>query len=514
MIAPTVLSAETFSDLMNIKNMKTSSLRQIPTGELNQTVERISQYLQNNPDSLTDRETVYTLDGIIHKFSKMKVDTEPLIRIIEKARPDPLLKKQHEDLRKTILSDKPEVKNAVLKNFLAFFIDNPCPESEEYRILKFYGKYLTELDFEDLEFPNHEKRFVTDAVLQEIIKLTPNLEILAVNCSKLTDHGAQKIAKLRGLTDLRLSGCKHLSEDTIIKIIDHCPKLSHLEMIGYSNFSTPACHELSKKSKGLITLILDNSDLTIDDSEKLTDESVKEISTLENLSCLKLVSCKNLTDRSMKYISKGLVNSLKSLTLKCCRDITDESTKYIVRLTNLTSLELILIKLSVASLAAIGEELPNLRSFILRSYQNSSDIVKIIHVFKNIRELTLDIEPDSKDLIHVIVKELTNLTSLSLRGGIFQYISLKEGDLQFLQKLDISYHIFLKDEAIFEIAKLKNLTSLNMDCCTSVTEKSIEVLIKELPKLNDLNIARCYCIDEKAKPEILEMGKHIKFLKL
>jgi BTB/POZ domain len=443
---------------------------------------------------------------------------------------DPLSK--HELFQIAVQFDLPKIKNFILKPFVKEFIDKPSPESKACHVLEVHGHHVSEFKFEILKI-DEKHHYSPDNSFKEVLKFLPKLETCTVICYEMTDQGVVEIAKLKDLKTLKLYACRNLTEDAFGKIIKNCPKLTHLEVSGYARLSISFCQKLVKGLTGLKELLIHGEESFTDECVKeltalknlsilelsycqnLTDASIEYISkSLHNLTSLRLVECVGLTDTSMKYISEGLKNNLTTLILNECKGITHESIPYMTQLENLTCLELIHIQLTLSSAEEIGRKLKKLTRFVLNNNGlKGISIIPSIKEFKNLRELFLNIAEWNHDLMDEIAKELPNLIVLSFFGGMNTGFKLRDHDLKYLQTLDLSINTALTDECAMEIAKLKNLTSLNLYSCYRLTEKSIKFLIKELTKLESLDLTGCYLLNDKAIKEILEMSKHIKHFK-
>ncbi len=265
-------------------------------------------------------------------------------------------------------------------------------------------------------------------------------------------------AELKCVRSLNLRDV-NVSADFLNFINDNCPKIEHLslpqsvtnedlaflssnltslELLGCRNITDDGLKEVSKL-KNLTWLNLRWCNIT--------NEGLKEVSKLENLTSLNLSWC-NITDDGLKDVSK--LKTLTSLSLSGCRKITYEGLKEVSKLENLTSLNLALCtKITAEGL----KEVSKLKNLTLLDLVGCTEITN-----EGLKE----------------VSKLENLTWLDLAGcteitdeGLKEVSKLENLTWLSLWKCNIT------DEGLKEVSKLKNLTSLHLALCTKITDEYI-----------------------------------------
>jgi internalin A len=193
-----------------------------------------------------------------------------------------------------------------------------------------------------------------------------------------------------------------------------------------------AIRETLKKPKGELTKadLVKVTSLNLA-NDNITDEGLKQVATLKNLTRLSLEHCKQYTDVGLKEVAK--LKSLTYLQLDYAK-ITDVGLTEVAKLNNLTELWVSYIAITDAGL----EELAKLEKLTkLIPYQSGHYITVAGY------------------------KEMAKLKNLT--------------------RLDLGYHP-INDAGLKELAKLKNLTSLNLNYCRQTTKAGVAELQKALPK--------------------------------
>jgi internalin A len=193
-----------------------------------------------------------------------------------------------------------------------------------------------------------------------------------------------------------------------------------------------AIRETLKKPKGELTKadLVKVTSLNLANSH-ITDEGLKQVATLKNLTRLSLVNCKQYSDVGLKEVAK-----LKNLTYLnlASAEITEVGLKEVAKLGKLNYLNLSYIDVTDAGLKEVAK-LEKLT--VLAMYQSG----------------------------HYITV-----------AGYMEMAKLKN-----LTELYLGYHK-ITDAGLEELAKLKKLTSLNLPFCRQITKAGVAELQKALPK--------------------------------
>lgn len=162
------------------------------------------------------------------------------------------------------------------------------------------------------------------------------------------------------------------------------------------------------------------SEIVILDSPHLTDESFKYISQSRFLKTIKIASNKNLTDHSIKLISKNCTD-LRYVSLIDCEKINDLCLKYLSQLRTLSILNLAdCIRVSDAGVKHLtdGPSANKIRELNLTNCLRigNQSMISLVRKCTNLAYLSLcyceQIEKDGIDLVGAI----ENLVSIDLSG--------------------------------------------------------------------------------------------------
>ncbi|RHZ76349.1 hypothetical protein Glove_198g86 [Diversispora epigaea] len=207
-----------------------------------------------------------------------------------------------------------------------------------------------------------------DTTLCKIANLCPNLQYLKLESSKLSDISLKEIAQLcTNLHCLKLGYSKHITDVSIIKIVQNCP---HLEYLGLrsSNITDTSLKQITESCPKLFILSLVGC-------QKITDESICAIAlTCSNMQFYTLEDCEGITDILVKKIAQSNPN-LKYLNLVYCYPISDKSICEIARLCpKLESLQLKSCYITDTSIYAIAHSCHNLRNLNIEDCHYLSDV--------------------------------------------------------------------------------------------------------------------------------------------
>jgi V8-like Glu-specific endopeptidase len=223
---------------------------------------------------------------------------------------------------------------------------------------------------------------------------------------------------------------------------------------------------------------------------QVTDEEMKSVEKLTNLTSLDLSWSLHLTDTGLESLEN--LTNLTSLNLHACRKFTDIGLLSLENLTNLTSLNLN----SCWQLTDIGlqslEKLTHLTSLDLDGCHELTDAgIKSLAKLTHLTSLNLNACRRLTDTGIKSLAKLTHLTSLNLFGC---YKLTDTGSLEkltFLTSLNLSWCQLLTDTGVKSLKKLTNLTSLDLCGCTQLTDTGIKNLEK-LTNLTSLSLGSWY----------------------
>ena len=307
--------------------------------------------------------------------------------------------------------------------------------------------------------------------LRHVIEGMPDLESLNLSgCYHETDAelGRAFSVKLPRLTELNLSLCKQINDQSLKNITEQVPNLTMLELGGCTNITNDGlivlATDLPKLKKLNIRSCNAISDVGIG---FLTGAGYKDRGGTLDLECLVLQDCQKLADASLKYISVGL-SKLKSINLSFCGNITDTSLRFLSNMPSLRELNLRscdnISDIGIGYLAEGGSAITSLDISFCERIEDQA----MIHVSQglfNLKCLSLNACSITDDGIAKLVKSVLELTTLN----IGQCSNVTDHGLEMIAK------------------KFKNLQCIDLYGCTKIKTGGLEQIMK-LPKLQTLNL--------------------------
>ena len=305
----------------------------------------------------------------------------------------------------------------------------------------------------------------TDQTLAEIAQL-PSLKALYLMENRLTNAGLAHLQKLTGLEELSLSG-KRINDGALIHLAK-LPSLTYLMLQG----------------------------------ETFTDAGMVHLKNFPSLKILNLCHLRQLTDRTLVYISE--IPNLENLALFWNENITDAGIAHLKKLPNLKKLDIAQSKVTARDIAHLAE-IKSIDGLWLPGEIMNDEVLSYLGQLYNLRDLHIT-RPISK----------MNKTYYTDRG-LAKLSGLKE-----LESLHIG-SIGVTDDGISHLAGLTNLRDLHISgcpitdagCARLLTLKSIEILairytemtIAGLSQLSALpNLTELYVSGIKPAPTVLDLS--------
>lgn len=330
-------------------------------------------------------------------------------------------------------------------------------------VIESLGNQLQQLDLTDCDQ-------ITDLGIVSIIsKSGPNVKSLKISGRKITDLCLNQVAgSCHHLEHLELHDCEYVSDESVKNITQSCTQLSSLKLPNCKNL-TPAAF--------------------------LNNNSTHQ-SSLQNLICLDLSDCTNVTDIALDYILKSCP-SLQIINLSSCEEITDAG---LIRLVNscihLIDLNLTRCKkLTDLSICTIAQKLPKIQNLKLCNCIQITDqsIIELTKYCRFINELDISFcDFISGDSIKQIPVGFPNLKVLKMEelSKVDDNSLLSLSGCSNLNALFIGY-CNISDSVLFSIAdSCSEIHTLDISRCTLLTLDGIQKAISCLFKLRSIYLCR------------------------
>ena len=154
-------------------------------------------------------------------------------------------------------------------------------------------------------------------------------------CIRITDKGFAYLplgGALGNLIYIDLSGCLALTPVAFQHLAQFCPKLERINLNSFRELTDKHLKPFGQYSRSL-------NEITIMNSPSLTDDSFKYLSQCKQLKRIRIASNKNITDQTVKLITKNCAE-LRQISITDCDRIGDQSLKCIAMCKQLVVLNL------------------------------------------------------------------------------------------------------------------------------------------------------------------------------
>ncbi|XP_037433159.1 F-box/LRR-repeat protein 3 isoform X1 [Triticum urartu] len=307
--------------------------------------------------------------------------------------------------------------------------------------------------------------------LEALVAACPRLEAVDLShCVGAGDREAAALAAASGLRELNLEKCLGVTDMGLAKVAVGCPRLENLSFKWCREISDIGVDLLVKKCRELRSL--DISYL------KVSNESLRSISTLEKLEELAMVACSCIDDEGLELLSRGS-NSLQSVDVSRCDHVTSQG------LASLIDGHSFLQKLYAAdSLHEIGQDF----------------LSKLVTLKATLTVLRLDGFEVSSSLLSAIGEGCTNLVEIGLskcNGVTDEGISSLVACCSYLRTIDLTCCNLVTNNSLDSIAdNCKMLECLRLESCSSINEKGLERIASCCPNLKEIDLTDCGVNDE------------------
>ncbi|CAD6252661.1 unnamed protein product [Miscanthus lutarioriparius] len=364
--------------------------------------------------------------------------------------------------------------------------------------------------------------------LEALVAACPRLE--AVDLSHCVAAGDREMAALAaaGLRELVMDKCLGVTDVGLAKVAVGCPGLQSLNVKWCREISDIGVKLLAKKCPELRSV--DISYL------KVTNESLRSLSTLEKLEDIAMVSCLFIDDDGLQMLS--MCNSLQAIGSTCknlveiglskCNGVTDDGIVSLVahccdlRTIDVTCCHL----LTNDALAAIAENCRKIECLRLEScpFISEKGLEPIATLCSHLKEIDLtDCRINDAALQHLascselLILKLGLCSSISDEGLV--YISSNCGKLveldlyrcsaitddglaavasgcKKIRMLNLCYCTQITDAGLKHVSALEELTNLELRCLRRITGIGITSIAIGCTSLIELDLKRCYSVDD------------------
>ncbi|CAG8463819.1 6732_t:CDS:2 [Funneliformis mosseae] len=331
-----------------------------------------------------------------------------------------------------------------------------------------------------------------------------NFSFLGENVS---DQILQRLSSCERLERLTLGGCRRLTDNGLLKLLDKANGLVALDVSDIENLTDAVVELVGERCRRL-------QGLNVSLCKKLSDKGILAVaSRCRNLRRIKLSSCENITDESVVVLAKNcshlleldLTNchqitneaiqpvfenctQLRELRLACCTNLTDKSfTKTMsalyeqLRILDLTSCALI----TDQTLLKISHSAPRLRNLVLAKCGNITD-EGVCHITRL-----------GKHLHYLHLGHCSRITDYS--------ITQLARNCTRLRYLDLACCTQLTDASVFELSQLPKLRRIGLVKCALITDQAIITLIENRVVQHTLErVHLSYCVNLTV-PAVLEL---------
>ncbi|XP_068132322.1 F-box and leucine-rich repeat protein 13 isoform X2 [Hyperolius riggenbachi] len=356
---------------------------------------------------------------------------------------------------------------------------------------------------------------ITNATLRVMSRYLLNLQYLSLAYSrKFTDKGLQYLGSGKGchkIIYLDLSGCTQISVDGFKHIAAGCSSVQHLKINDMFTLTDNCIITLLEKCQNITSVSLLGS-------PHLTDSAFKVLAHGKKLVKIRIEGNNWITDASIKAISRSCP-SLNHIYLADCQKITDISLKAISSLKNITVLNVAdCIRISDPGVRQVleGPSGSKLRELNLTNCLRVSDLslLRIAQKCHNLNFLNIRFCENVSDSGIELVGNMGSLLSIDVSGTSItdQKFCHQSRDLEVL---DMSHCLQVTNNTVKTVAFCcKMLTSINIAGCPKITDSSIQYLSGGCRYLHVVDISGCVNLSDKALKYLQKGCRQLSVLKM
>ncbi|XP_032895236.1 dynein regulatory complex subunit 6 [Amblyraja radiata] len=356
---------------------------------------------------------------------------------------------------------------------------------------------------------------IGDATLRSLSKFGLNLQYLSLAyAKKYTNKGLNYLATGKGchrLVYLDISGCTEISVRGFKSLGIGCNEIEHLVINDMATLTTTCIVAMAGYYSNLTTVSLLAS-------PHISDSAVRALSQGNKLTVFKTEGNKRLTDISFKTFGTSCPN-LKHIYVSDCPKITDNSLKFISSLKDIVVLN-ISDCISITDLGVRtfleGQSGSKLRELNLSNCILITDltILKIVQRCSSLSHLRIRFCVHLTDNGMEWLGNLLAITHIDLTGtSVHEQGMSGLSNNHKIRELTVAHCSGITDNGLQKFYhKMANLEYLDVSHCLSVTDQSVKTLAFCCRRLISLNISGCPKITDLSMQYLSGVCHYIYFL--
>lgn len=353
------------------------------------------------------------------------------------------------------------------------------------------------------------------------------LVALDLSRTSITPESLRTIAQVPGLvlTELRLHGCKELTDYSVEVLVKHQPDLLRLDISGCTELT---CRSVEAIAQGLQNLV----DLSLSRDWRITEKGLAELLSLPSLRTLDLSECLHISGAE---VVKGLKGSdagrakLEVLNLRSCTYIRDLAVFSLTQLLGDSLRELDLTScdnvtdLSVRAVATYLQKLVVLRLGWCKEVTDWG-LLGMVQTAK------CELDEDAVDKGPRFTRTFGNMgffkpprmpfeerPKLVTQNDLEQFKHQSGASLlalNRLQDLDLSACCKLTDSSIAQVVRYPDLQRLSLSMLPDITDASLASVARHCRSLTSLALSRCPGISDRGVAQAAPYLRRLQHLHL
>nr|XP_043872138.1 dynein regulatory complex subunit 6 isoform X2 [Solea senegalensis] len=353
------------------------------------------------------------------------------------------------------------------------------------------------------------------------------LVALDLSRTSITPESLRTIAQIQGLVleELRLHGCKELTNYSIEALVKHQPNLRRLDI--------SACTELTSRSVEAIAQGLKSlTHLSLSRDWRITEKGLADLLSVSSLKSLDLSECLHISGAEMV---KGFVGpdptraQLETLSLKSCTYIRDLALYSLAQFLGDTLCELDLTScvnltdLSVCAIATYLQRLVVLRLGWCKEVTDWGLLGMVERIQYELDNKMKDKGPKFTRTFgnmgffkppHLSFEDRPRLVTQSDLEQLKQQAGASLLALNRLQELDLSACSKLTDSSITQVLRHPDLHRLSLSMLPEITDESLALVARHCRSLTSLNLSYCPHISDQGVAQAAPYLRRLQHLNL